>query len=402
MWAMEPILAILLTAFAAVFFTLLLRSAGLTRASIIGGILAGGLVGATVLGRVAPDVYERYFVGGVAEHRALEQLHSEHGAALRAMSEMNVSEAAVEELQTRQRTEMQAATQQRDAAEAAHQQARLLLSAIIALSIIVAAAPRSRRPASAPECLFAALWMIVVTCGFVGLAVVFAFQGSRAQAIALGLTFAAAGTNVILPLRPGEESSHPTVLLPLEIRNRLTDIAFVIWFLCFVAIITGVLSAAQSGSAQTSHLTPTLLIAIVGGVGLKLLPLRARHALRMIVLPSILTALLLVNTDLMTPMLIGPLVLAVLVGGDARWFGLASGLRWQGWSWRNAWLGTMPLVDAAPMQVAMASAFFLAGWLNEPLLACAVFGAAVCDVTQPLRPRLLTMLNEPTEDQSQP
>lgn len=401
MWAMEPILAILLTAIAAVLFTLLLRSAGLTRASIIGGILAGALLGSTLLGRIAPDLHERYFVGGLMQRQTLDHLRSEHGAALKALDATGVSRVAVEELQRKQRAEMDAATQDHDAATAAHQKSRLLLAAIIALALIVAAAPRSRRPASWTECTFAALWMIVVTCGIVGLAVVFAFQGSRMQAIALGLTFAAVGTNVILPLKPGEETTQPAVLLPLGIRDRLTDIAFIIWFACFVALITGVLAAAQSGSAQAADFTPALLIAVVVGVALKLLPLRARHALRIIVLPSILTALLLVNTDLMTPTLIGPLVLAVLVGGDARWFGLASGLRWQGWPWRHAWLGTMPLVDAAPMQVAVAGAFFLTGWLSEPLLACAVFGAAVCDVTQPLRPRLLTMLNEPTEDQSQ-
>ena len=191
------------------------------------------------------------------------------------------------------------------------------------------------------------------------------------------------------------------VIIPAEIRERLVDIAFIVWFICFVAATAGLIAAGRSNGAAAPDFSVTLPVAVIAGVSMRLLPLPARYALRMLVLPGVLTALLVVNLDMMTWAILPPLVLAVVVGGDARWFGLASAMRWQGWPWRHAWMGTMPLVDASPMQVAMAGVFFVCGWLNEPLMACAVFGAAICDVTQPLRPRLLTMLNPQAEDQSQ-
>lgn len=401
MSALDPILAILLTAVAAVLLTLLLRAAGLPRAAVVGGLLAGVLVGATVFGRVAPEAYQRYFTGGVAQSDALRQLRSRQGADLTALRATDVSDAAADELITRQKAELLAATKALDAAVQAHQTSRLVLIAMAALSLIIAAAPRSRRPASLSECAFAGLWMLVLTSGIVGLAVVFVFQGTRTQALALGLTFAAMGTNVILPPRSEEATGRLMVVIPTEIRERLVDIAFVVWFIGFVAATAAVIAASRLSTAAAHDFSVTLPVAVIAGVGMRMLPLQVRHALRMVVLPSVLTALLVVSLDLMTWTVVPPLVLAVVVGGDARWFGLASGMRWQGWAWRNAWLGTLPLVDAAPMQVAMAGVFFVCGWLNEPLLACAVFGAAICDVTQPLRPRLLAMLNEQTEDQSQ-
>lgn len=401
MSALDPILAILLTAVAATLLTLLLRAAGLGRAAVLGGLLAGTLVGATVLGRAAPDAYQRYFVGGVAQRDALRHLRRGHGADLTALRAADVSPAAADELMARQHTELLAATTALDSAVQAHQTSRVLLIALLGLSLIVAAAPRSRWPASLAECAFAGLWMVVICCGIVGLAVVFAFQGTRTQALALGLAFAALGTNVVLPPRSDDPGTRMLVIIPNEIRERLVDVAFVVWFMSFVAATAAIIAASRLSGAISLDLRVALPVAVIAGVGVRVLPLQARFALRMLVLPGVLTALLVANIDLMTWMIIPPLVLAVIVGSDARWFGLASAMRWQGWPWRNAWLGTMPLVDAAPMQVAMAGVFFVCGWLNEPLLMCAVFGAAVADVTQPLRPRLLAMLNQQTEDQSQ-
>jgi len=401
MSALDPILAILLTAVAAVLLTLLLRAAGLARAAVLGGVLAGALVGATVLDRVAPEAYQRYFVGGVSQSDALRQLRSRQGADLTALQAADVSPAAADELIGRQRTELLAATKSLESAVQAHQRARVLVMAMLALSLIVAAAPRARRPAWWSECAFAGLWMVVICCGIVGLAVVFVFQGTRTQALALGLAFAALGTNVVLPPRSDDSGARLMIIIPAEIRERLVDIAFVVWFICFVAGTAAVIAASRLSGSTSTDLRVTLPMAVIAGVGMRLLPLTARHALRMLVLPSVLAALLVANIDLMTWMMVPPLVLAVIVGSDARWFGLASAMRWHGWRWRHAWLGTMPLIDAAPMQVAMAGVFFVCGWLNEPLLMCAVFGAAVADVTQPLRPRLLTMLNPQAEDQSQ-
>ena len=401
MTALEPILALLCVAALAGLLTLLLRLAGLSRAAVAAGMVAGVLAGSTIFGRVMPQWHERLFVGGAAERGAIEAMRGEQGAHLTALRATGVSDAAINELQAGQVEEMAAALVAHDAAMRAHQSGRILISAILALALIVAAMPRSRLPGRWSECAFAALWMLVVVCAIVGLAVVFALDDSRAAALALGLSFACVGTSVILPLSEGETSNETVVIVAGEWRDRLVNTALLIWFICFVAAFAALLTADRWAGPLAAHAAiRTAPAGIILGLVLGYLPRRWRHALRMIILPSTLAALLLLTADLLTTAIIAPLVLALIVGGDARWLGLASALRWLGRPWRESWVATMPLIDAGPMQAAMGGLFFLAGWLNAPLFACALFGAIVCDVMQPLRPRLVTMLNDQTEDES--
>lgn len=403
MFAFEPMAALAAVAILATLTTLLLRWAGLSRAAVAGGIVAGALAGSTIFGRVDPGRHERFFLGGVEQRQAIADLRGRHGADLAALEEVDVSEAALEEMRAAQRDEMARAVQAHEQAMQAHQGARLWLCGALALALVVAAMPRAPRRAAWGECLFAALWMILLTCAIVGLAVVFAFGGSRTTAIALALCFASLGTTVVVPRRSGEGGGETVVLVPAEARDRLIDVAFVVWFICFVAAIVAILTVERSGRAGLLGVSRGMLPAgAVLGLAIRFLPTAWRHGLRLVVLPSALITMLTVNVDWLSASMIAPLILALIVGGDARWLGLASALRWLGWPWREAWMATMPLIDVGPVQAALGGAFFLAGWLDAPLFACALLGAVVCDVAQPLRPKLLTILNTEGEDERNP
>lgn len=395
----EPILSLLAVAALAGLLTVLLRRAGLVRAAVLAGLVVGALAGPTILGRTAPDWHERLFIGGAPERQALEQLRARQGADLAALAATGVSAAATEETKARHAGESAAALAAHESAKAAHQGGRIVACAIIALALLVSAMPRSHPPVRWSECAFAGLWTLVVVSAIVGLAVVFALGGSRAAAATLGLCFASAGTIVVRPRGTGEGPDEKVVLVPGEMRDHLVNTALVIWFISFVAAFIALLSADQRSGPLAAHSAMhTAPAGIALGLALQYLPHRWRHALRMIVLPSSLAALLLVDVDLLRGAVLGPLILAVIVGGDARWLGLASAMRWLGQTWRDAWTATMPLADAGATQAALAGLFFLAGPLDAPLFACALFGAVVCDLAQPLRPRLLSMLTEPAED----
>ncbi len=401
MTALEPILALMAVAGLAALLALLLRAAGLSRTAVLAGLIAGSLAGATVFGRVLPEWHERLFVGGGAERQAVEHLRGRQGADLAALAATGVSDAATLEMKARHADESAAALAAYESARAAHQSPRIIACAVLALALLVSAMPRSRPPIRWSECIFTAMWTLVVVCAVIGLAVVFAFGGSRGAAVALGLCFACAGTIVLRPSRDGEAPDEKVVLVPGELRDHLVNTALVIWFVCFVAAFISLLTADQRSGALAAHpAVRTAPAGIVLGLVLQYLPHLWRHALRMIILPSALTALLLADADLLTAAIIGPLILALLVGGDARWLGLASALRWLGRPWRDGWVATIPLVDVGAIQASLAGVFFLAGALDAPLFACAIFGAVVCDLAQPLRPRLLSMLSEPAEDQS--
>ncbi len=111
MFAFEPMAALAAVAILATLATLLLRWAGLARAAVAGGLVAGALAGATVFGRISPERHEHFFVGGAAERQAIADLRGRHGADLTALKEVDVSEAALEERQDAQREEMARAVQ---------------------------------------------------------------------------------------------------------------------------------------------------------------------------------------------------------------------------------------------------------------------------------------------------
>ncbi len=403
MSAFEPMAALAAVAILAVLSALLLRWAGLARAAVAGGLVAGALAGSTLFGRMAPDRHERFFVGGVEQREAVDNLRGLHGSALKALEAVDVSQAAVDEMRAAQRDEMAAALEAHAQALEAHQGSRLWLCGTLALALVVAAIPRAPRRGAWGESLFAAMWMLLVTCAIVGLAVVFVFDGSRLSAIAMGLSFAALGTTVVLPLRAGEATSAAVVIVSAQVRDRLIDVAFVVWFICFNGAVAAVVATEYAGAARLLGTSSSMLpAAIVLGLAARFLPTKWRYALRLIVLPAALTALLLVNVDLLTSAIIGPLILAIIVGGDARWLGLASALRWLGWPWREAWTATIPLIDVGPLQAALGGVFFLAGWISAPLFTCVIVAAIVCDVAQPLRPKLLTILNTEQEDEKTP
>ena len=63
--------------------------------AVIGGALAGILLGPTVLGRVAPERFERHFIGGVEQRVERDAVARRHGAELLAAASAGVDEAGV-------------------------------------------------------------------------------------------------------------------------------------------------------------------------------------------------------------------------------------------------------------------------------------------------------------------
>ncbi len=66
--------------------------------AVAGGILAGVLMGPGVLGRSAPDFYERVFVGAVHERETRQRLAREHAFELAVLKSSDVTPEAVDEL----------------------------------------------------------------------------------------------------------------------------------------------------------------------------------------------------------------------------------------------------------------------------------------------------------------
>jgi hypothetical protein len=226
------------------------------------------------------------------------------------------------------------------------------------------------------------------------------FKCTGAQAIALAMTFLICGAPVGRSSRASKEN---IVIGPAEAVNQLVSISFFIWLIGLVAGLAFVLQSAMT-DADTTHrvgaIKAVLPLGIVLGAGTLMLTPRWRQFLLAEVMTPILAAFVMLHIDVLSDWFITAAIFGLIIGGDARWFGLTSGLRWTGWQWQGAFVLSIPLIDTGAIQLALGALLAVCGVLSAPLLATAVVGAIVCDLTFPLRPGLLkSFFAQPAEEE---
>ena len=84
---------------------LLLRSARCPGWAVVGGAVAGILMGPAIFGRIAPDTFEKVFVGGFEQRQALDSLKRRQGADILAAQAAGLDEEAMIEMERRHRAE---------------------------------------------------------------------------------------------------------------------------------------------------------------------------------------------------------------------------------------------------------------------------------------------------------
>ncbi len=110
--------------------------------SVVGGVAAGLLLGPTILGRVAPDLHDAVFAGGLQEQRDLRQIASRQGADRLAAEAAGLADELLAELRVEQAAGLSAArTRWRDAQWAHQRSQRLLVAVLVAVTLAGAAVP---------------------------------------------------------------------------------------------------------------------------------------------------------------------------------------------------------------------------------------------------------------------
>jgi hypothetical protein len=164
--AMDPLLAnliaIVLLLLASIAGAALLRCARTPGAAIIGGALAGILIGPTLFGRIAPTTYEHLFIGGVHEREQLHQLRARQYADLRAVEEVGADPQALATLRREHESELQQHQHVLGEARWAHQQPmRTFAAAAVGLTLLIGGmmrVPRGDAPQSWGSAVSIGLW----------------------------------------------------------------------------------------------------------------------------------------------------------------------------------------------------------------------------------------------------
>lgn len=416
MWV-EWIIAPLALAGVALGFAALLRWSGVVRPAIAGGVLAGSLVGATVLGRTAPATFERWVSGGAAEREAMESLRSRQGADLTVLQATGVTGAALAELAARHAAERADALKRLEAARQRHRLGQRF--AVVALSalLLFATFPRPRPVRAWGNSLFIAAWTLLTGVAIAGTAAVFALDASPLGALLLGAIYAMFGGGLAAaPRRDSADAIEATDAVANANSHTdaparhavpsgdavIRDAALLMWVAAALAVLPAMplwMKAIETDPGARQAMQSAAPIGMVLGVLLRFAPARLRVFAVATLAPAFLVALLALHLDAVSRSSLAPLVLAILVGGDARWLGLAGALRWLGRPWRSAWSGSAPFTDAGAGHLALTGLLAGAAWLDSTLLLAALGGAAMADLAWPLRARMAQLMSRAKEDE---
>jgi hypothetical protein len=351
--------------------------------AVAGGVAAGLLLGPAVLGRMAPEWFERWMVGAIEARAELSRVDREHEAYLFAAGRVGLEPAGVE-------AEREAFEQKRRTAEAAWRAARYGDEAagravVLALAAIVllggrAASKAGPAPTRMVDALSIGLWSGGVPA-MAAMCVLWVRGGGISTPEGL-LVIAAAAVGAWRPARGDVEAAEAVEPSSTRLMERSAAIARV---------------AASGLLAWTCWRSPVggvdqwLLGACVVAPWLGLVAAaRDRFGLVSGVAIPALAALASSRIEWLTELSLWPLVLLGLFAGDYRWVGAWIGAVLPGGRRASAAMAmVVGSMAAGPTQMAVAAIGLVLGVMTPALGGALLCGAVMMELSEPARRHLL-------------
>jgi hypothetical protein len=350
--------------------------------ALVGGMLAGVLLGPSIFGRIAPLSYERWFVGGVEQRQQLDSLRSRQGADLAAAQLARLGVEAARELRRGHAAELTAA--ERELALARHRDQRPMRTAVMALAASVLLGGASRRSrARQPIAWLTPLSIGVWSAALPGAAALLLMTLAWNQApLSAHIVAAAVAIGPWMTSQLDEQAADAAEIggaATMQLAGRIASLLAI---------------AAALGAARVFG-GPSLLLAMSPALALPLswllaavAPLRhaALAALQQHLLLPMLAAAVAVRVDLFAHFDLWPIVLLMLLSGDGRWLGAMAGALVPG---GRSPLRTMRLVlgsmSCGPTQLVVSALALWNGIIQERFAFGLLAGAALIEVLGPAR-----------------
>lgn len=405
-WAMQQAAMLALLVTSAAGAALLLRQARCPGWPVVGGVAAGLVLGPSILGRALPSFHERVFLGGAAERAVLREVDRRHAAELAAAATApgGAAEAAgrADAMRRRQATERSDAEAAWLAALHEHAVPRRLACAALAATVLLGAAaaalPRAGARGSLVAPLSIGLWAAALPGGLAYFALRLWGDVEPASA-ALAAAAAAFGPWALTAVdRDAAERAEVGGASMVQAAGRVASAA---------AIVTATAALASRGGAS-AWWALALLGAPLGWLIPPPHPGTARlatGALRVVLVPALgaaaaLDVNLFATLDARGPWaVLWPILLFLLLSGDARWLGAFTGAIVLG---GRGGLRTMRLVmgamAAGPTQLAATAVAAGAGGLGGDIVLALLLGAVLVEVTTPARRAMARRLRETEQE----
>jgi len=382
MWA-----GVVLLALAAVMWAALLRWVRAPGWAVSGGLIAGLLLGPTVLGRALPATFEMLYEGGAAEQLTLQRAVHDNDRYAFALEAAGATPEALQAAMEREERELEPLRDAVKIAKARDQQPMLAFTIVAVAALMLTTGlvgvPRSEHKHSLASPLNIGGWSAVL-------------PGALAALLLWGLMDES--INVCL-LAAASLMIGPWALTAID-RRAADDVemggAFMIQTAGRVASALAVIAwlaglAGMGGFALLMMGTPIAAMA----VGWMASPVRGhwlRRALEHSAVP-IVVGCAAVRVDFLTDVAFWPVLMFLLLSGDGRWLGAligsaALGGR-RGVRAMRLVLGSMA---AGPTQAAVAALGAQLGVLPNRLVAAALLGAALIEIATPARRSLARRL----------
>ncbi len=354
---------------------------------VVGGVLAGIILGPTIFGRVMPDQFEAMFAGGVEERQAMGELIRRQGADMLAVEHAGVD---ADQLARLDREQAPARTEARDRwTEAQWIDQRPLrfftfgLVTVMLLGSALFGVGPSKEGHGIAGALSIGAWSAALPGGIAFCALRWIWDCTASES-AIGAAAVAIGPWALTAIdrAAANHAEHGGARMVQTAGRMATSIAIA---LAWLAIWQ------QKGPLDSLWALPLTAILVSWLIrppreGAAEAPVQAaRGSVRHIVIPTV-AACVAVKIDLLEDFTVGPIALFLLLSGDGRWLGAFTGAMVLG---GRESLRTMRLVlgsmAAGPTQLAVTAVAVHTGSIPVSFAMALLLGAVLIEVTTPAR-----------------
>jgi hypothetical protein len=371
--------------------------------SITAGLFAGILLGPTVFGRIFPDHYERWLIGGVELRQARDSLMRRHGAEMLVAEHSRLDPGEVQVMHDEH--DLQSANLERDLGQARwRHQAPLRGFTMVVIALVLLASGRHviRQPRGqniAISAFTAGIWSAAVPAGLACLVALWWWQLTLESALMLGASVAI-GPWALTPFdRRAADRSEVGGARLVQAAGRISSV--------IAMAMAGMSLWLTGGLTLLVYGAPLLALPVAWVIGDRRRdtsaanPRSKRHAqgfsaidliMHLLLMPT-LAACVSIRLDLLTDVELWPAVLLPLISDDGRWLGAFCGTLILG---GRPVLRTMRLVmgtmAAGPTQLAIAALVAHTHALAPAALLGLALGSLLMESTAPLRRKMAVPL----------
>ena len=373
--------------------------------SILGGILAGIVLGPTILGRVLPAAYEGWVVGGTTERDERDRLMRTHGADEIAAAQANLPAEQLKAMRDQANRDVEAAMRTWREAQWEHQSAQRTIALSFAALVLLGGAAFTVRTGDRRQSPLTALsvgaWAAALPAAACAAAMTAWWEYAAPEA-ALVAAACAIGPWALSEIdREAADSAEHGGARLIQTSGRIASVIALalalwgmwsqrgvqgLWFWLPLAALPAGWGIASIGLARTAT-APHASFQLI-----------TRGTIEFILTPA-LAALIAVRIELFDHFAIWPLIVSLVVSDDGRWLGAFIGAMLLG---RRKGLRTMRLVvgsmSAGLTQLAVTAVAAATWMIPHRLLMPLLLGSLLIEVTSRARRHFAAELRRMDEE----